>query len=184
MLNVICGPAASGKSTLLDIVAPTAHKGRIISVTTRPRRLFESNGKDYYFVSDEDFLTMVRVGVLVYTTSYSSPKGDKSYMYGIPKESIENAVKSKDNYWVILTPDAANNLVELYGKSIVRVFYLTVDKNERISRMIGRGDKEEAIVNRLQQDSEDFKEYTRWDEYSYQVNDLASSDFIDRHRNG
>lgn len=183
MLNVICGPAASGKSTLLDIVAPTAHKGRIISVTTRPRRMFESNGKDYYFVSDEDFLTMVRVGALVYTTSYSSPKGDKSYMYGIPKESIENTVKSKDNYWVILTPDAASNLVELYGKSIVRVFYLTVDKNERISRMIGRGDKEEAIVNRLQQDSEDFKEYTRWDEYSYQVNDLASSDFINRHRN-
>lgn len=184
MLNVICGPAASGKSTLLDIVAPTAQKGRIVSVTTRPRRLFESNGKDYYFVSDEDFLTMVRVGALVYTTSYSSPKGDKSYMYGIPKESIENAVKSRDNYWVILTPDAANNLIELYGKSIVRVFYLTVDKNERISRMIGRGDKEESIINRLRQDSEDFESYTRWDEYSSQIHDTISHDFVNRHKNG
>jgi len=56
VLLILAGPAGVGKSTLCDrLVASVPHFERVITATTRPPRPNEENGRDYYFLSEEEF---------------------------------------------------------------------------------------------------------------------------------
>ena len=56
-LIVIAAPSGSGKTTVVNslISDKTLNLGFSISATSRPRRENEIDGKDYYFLSDDDF---------------------------------------------------------------------------------------------------------------------------------
>lgn len=86
---VLCGPQSSGKRELahrLSIHFPD-YFGFGISHTTRPRRPEEANGRDYHFVSMDEFQTLVRSGAFVQTFR----KG--KHMYGLSLDAIESVAK-------------------------------------------------------------------------------------------
>ena len=66
MLIVITGPSGCGKSTLVSRML-TEIENLVFSVshTTRERREGEKEGKDYYFVSTEQFEKMVKEGLFI-----------------------------------------------------------------------------------------------------------------------
>lgn len=56
-INVIMGPTFSGKTTVLQkILSQNPQTHRIVTTTTRPPRLHEQNGRDYYFVTNREAL--------------------------------------------------------------------------------------------------------------------------------
>lgn len=63
-LIVVSGPSGSGKSTLLDrlFAAPPARLRRSVSATTRAARPGEENGRDYHFLSVDDFVRRRELG--------------------------------------------------------------------------------------------------------------------------
>lgn len=86
LLFVVSGPSGVGKSTLLRrLVRQVAGLSFVISHTTRPPRVAEKDGKDYHFVSDDEFDVLIGEGAFVewavvhdrrYGTSRSALEGD------------------------------------------------------------------------------------------------------------
>ncbi|THD22703.1 Guanylate kinase [Fasciola hepatica] len=86
---VICGPSGCGKSTVIHALInkyPQAFY-YCVSHTTRPRRPDEVDGKDYHFVSPEEFNEAVKSDHFIEYSIFSG------YYYGTKKTELETAVK-------------------------------------------------------------------------------------------
>jgi len=83
-LTVLSGPSAVGKSTVaarLRVTCPWIWQS--VSVTTRPPRPGEENGREYYFVSTEEFDGMAARGELLEWASYAGNR------YGTPRAPVQ-----------------------------------------------------------------------------------------------
>jgi guanylate kinase len=69
----VTGPSGAGKGTLIsELVKRVPHLGATVSATTRDRRPGEQDGREYYFLSPEEFLDRIeRGGLLEYVTYVS-----------------------------------------------------------------------------------------------------------------
>ena len=98
LLIVLSGPSGVGKDTVLARLKskePSLHQ--ITTVTTRPPRPKEVAGRDYHFVSDEDFQNMLDQGqFLEHAVVYG-------HYYGVPKEAVTEGLGK--NYDVVLRTD-------------------------------------------------------------------------------
>jgi len=92
MLYVISGPSGCGKSTLirrlLNEMKTTVRFS--VSHTTRPRRSMELHGKDYYFVSEEEFQSMIRSNAFL---EWAVVHG---LHYGTSREEVESKLGQGD----------------------------------------------------------------------------------------
>ena len=78
-LFVVSGPSGAGKGTICKRVKEDLHMDLSISMTTREPRPGEVHGKDYFFVSEEEFLRNIEEGNLlehaqVYDHRYGTPR--------------------------------------------------------------------------------------------------------------
>lgn len=88
-LVIITGATASGKSHAKSILEERGI-GRVISATTRRKRGREKGGRDYHFLSREDFKNRVRKGLFVEWNEYGEN------LYGTPKSEIEALFEGKN----------------------------------------------------------------------------------------
>jgi guanylate kinase len=143
-LIVFTGPSGVGKGTLLRALRDRYPSLRLsISATTRQPRPGEVDGKDYYFVSREQFQTMVKNGELLEWAEFAGN------FYGTPKAAVQRHLEEGE--WLILE-------IELEGARQVRdtfpqalqLFVLPPSLDELEQRIRQRGkDSEEAIVRRM-----------------------------------
>ncbi|MDD3999312.1 MAG: AAA family ATPase [Bacilli bacterium] len=141
---VLIGPSASGKTEIANILISKYGMKRLITYTTREKRCNEINGRDYHFISVEEFKKFERDAEFVETTFYNG-----NY-YGSKKKdvSLEKVV--------ILDPNGLCNYAKTMRKKITSVF-LETPKEVRAERMLGRNDKPELIKIRLEKDDEIFQ---------------------------
>lgn len=82
---MLSGPSGAGKDSICDVLRtwyPTMHK--VVTVTTRPVRPGEENGKDYHFISAPEFQKILETdGFVEHATVYE-------YSYGVPRIEIED----------------------------------------------------------------------------------------------
>jgi guanylate kinase len=149
MLYCLLGKTCSGKTTILDHLRDLGFN-IIISYTTRPQREHEVDGKDYYFVTEEQFEEME--DKLVAKNTFISAFGDK-WHYG--KHITEDDLK-KDSF-TIVEPSGYRELKKLFGKENVVGIYLDVPLKIRIVRGLNRGDRLSELVRRLEADEQDFQ---------------------------
>ena len=91
-LFVISGPSGVGKSSLInDILNDLSGFVKSISITTRPKRKDEVIGKQYRFVTKEEFEDLIRKDSFLEWASYCG------YLYGTPKEFVLNQLKAGKN---------------------------------------------------------------------------------------
>ena len=136
---VISGASASGKTEVARIICKKYGLNRVITVTTREKRVGEQDGVDYFFVSKEQFKELIKEDKLVEYTLYNN-----NY-YGSPKSEI------LDNKILVIEAQGLKSYVALNNPSIV-TFALVADKKIREARMVSRGDKKEDIIKRLESD--------------------------------
>lgn len=141
MFWMILGPTAVGKTTLANSLFAKGYP-IVVSYTTRPRRRGEVAGKDYWFVSEQDFMQLVEKGWFAEHTKYGQ------YYYGVSKQSIESAVKRKGIAVGIVDGYGFIKLKQQYDYRAV--FMLPPSKLELSRRMKERGDSQDFIADRLQ----------------------------------
>jgi len=141
---ILIGPSASGKTEVAKILISEYGMQRLVTYTTRKMRTGEVNGRDYHFVSVEEFLAMLEKGEFVETTYYNG-----NY-YGSRKKDV-----CKDKL-VILDPNGLLCYAEQMKDKITSI-YLEALKEVRKERMVGRGDEPELIKIRLEKDDEIFR---------------------------
>ena len=71
LLIVISAPSGGGKGTILkELFAQDANLRLSVSATTRQPRPGEENGKQYYFISHEEFQDLIKTGKMLEYTEY------------------------------------------------------------------------------------------------------------------
>ena len=169
MIIVLVGKTASGKTTVANELCKNHHYKRIITYTTRPMRDNEVQDVDYHFISDEQFNKMVENNEFTEYKRYNTAHGVWSYGSVVTSEQE----LSDDCYVIILTPQGLRDLSKKMSRYIA--FYLNVSFESQLERLKKRGDEEQQIIKRLQNDAKDFENVFDIVDYNFYTDVLSSS---------
>lgn len=160
-LIIISGPSGAGKGTICKELVKDKNIKLSISMTTRKPRDGEVDGKDYYFVSKEDFLSNVdKSNFLEYAVNYGG-----NY-YGTPKDKVMKMLE--EGYDVILEIDiqGALNIKNVTDEGIF-IFVMPPSMKELKNRLVKRGtESREQIIERFKNA---YKEINEVSKYNYVV---------------
>ncbi len=160
LMLVMSSPSGAGKTSISRAVMREEPEIRMsISVTTRPRRPAEVDGKDYHFITAERFQTMVEAGELLeHAVVYGNA-------YGTPRAPVEAALAEGRDVLFDIDWQGAQQLREAAGDDMVGIFILPPSTEELAARLRTRAqDSEDTVRFRLAQIANDV---THWPEYDY-----------------
>ena len=141
---VLAGASASGKTEVAKLLAKKYGIVKIITTTTRDKRVGEEDKRDYFFITKDEFERKIQAGDFVEYTFYNGN------LYGSTKDQIA------DNKCVVIDPAGLRSYIALDNPTIM-TFFLEADEETRRKRMLERGDGEEKVASRIAHDRELFK---------------------------
>ena len=149
-LIVITGPSGVGKGTLVrSLLQKYPDLYFSISATTRSPREGEINGKDYFFLSIEEFKQKIERGEFLEWAQYAS-----NY-YGTPRQNIETQINQGKTVILEIEVIGANLIKESFP-SALRIFILPPSLEELEKRLKERNtDTEAVIIKRLNRAKEE-----------------------------
>lgn len=168
MIIVLVGKTASGKTTVANELCKNHGYKRIITYTTRPMRVKEVQDVDYHFISDEQFNRMVENNEFTEYKRYNTAHGVWSYGSVVTSEQE----LSDDCYVIILTPQGLRDLSKKMSRYIA--FYLNVGFKSQLERLKKRGDEEQQIIKRLENDVKDFENVLDIVDYNFHTDGKIS----------
>ena len=150
---LILGKSSAGKDTITTEVIKELELPMALSFTTRPLRAGEVQGKEYDFITLEEFEEIKSEGRLAEKTSYVVAGGDIWY-YGLTRNELEKG----DYVIAIVNPDGAKQIKRLYGDRVVTI-EIKADRIDRLKRYIKRGGASciGECFRRYIQDNKDFE---------------------------
>ncbi len=157
---VISGPSGSGKSSLMhEMINRVENTYFSISTTTREKRDDETEGKDYFFISKEEFKQGIE------NSNFLEWARVHDNYYGTSLKQILKELNT--GKMVVFDIDVQGHKIakEKFGNIITSVFLTTPNQQILKERLIQRGtDNEEVIEKRL---NNAISEMTRVKEYDY-----------------
>lgn len=146
-LIIFSAPSGSGKTTIVKhLLNKIPHLGFSVSATTRTMRNGEIHGKDYYFLTPEDFKKKIDSGEMieweeVYQGTY----------YGTLKTEIERQWAEGNQVLFDVDVKGGLNIKKAYGDKALAIFVKVPSIEVLEARLRSRGtDSEESIATRLQ----------------------------------
>jgi guanylate kinase len=166
-LIVISSPSGGGKGTLIkEILKSLPDIAYSVSFTTRKMRQGEENGRDYFFVSREEFESLIVKDEFL---EYAEVHGN---FYGTSKTQVIKELESGRDIILEIDVQGAENIMQKFP-SAVSIFILPPSFEVLRQRLIARGtETEEALVLRLKNA---FNEVRKFSAFQYiVVNDEIS----------
>ncbi len=167
---IISAPSGSGKSTLVHrLLAACPGLKFSTSYTTRAPRGAEINGRDYHFVTREEFEAMIERGEFL-----EWAKVFDNY-YGTHRGILEQARAERKDLVLDIDVQGAKQLKSSIPEAVT-VFVLAPSREVLERRLRLRGeDSDEVIARRLHDAAEEIENYSEYD-YVLINRDLAESD--------
>lgn len=113
------GPTASGKSAIMNylMIENNDYLEPIVSFTTRPRRAGERHGKDYYFISSDEYLELKKEGRVVEETKYLERR------YGVSLGELDRVENTRKNGLAIMNLHGIRQMKRSIGyQRVVSIF--------------------------------------------------------------
>ena len=157
-LFVVAAPSGAGKSSLVKALMEVDARVRpSVSHTTRPPRGQEKHGREYYFVSDEEFDQMVQANAFV---EWAHVHGQR---YGTSRKAIEERMAEGSDVVLEIDFQGALQIKQLFTNAVL-IFILPPSWVELESRLHNRGeDKPEIIALRLKNAAEEMAQVSQFD---------------------
>jgi len=146
-LVVISAPSGGGKTTVIRRLLENREPdfAYSVSATTRLPRPNEQHGRDYYFLSQEEFDGRTRDGRFI---EWARVHGN---LYGTPKEPIENWMRDGTFVFMDIDVQGGINVKNQYGDRAILIFIKPPSMESLRDRLRERNtDSAEAIKTRLQ----------------------------------
>ena len=140
-LTVLSGPAGVGKSTVVDYLRE--HHPQIwhsVSVTTRPRRAAEIEGRDRHFVDSKTFARMVRRGELLEHAHYAGN------WYGTPRAPVDERLAEGVPVLLEIEVQGARQVRRQMPEALL-VFLKPPSWDELERRLRGRGTEPQEVID-------------------------------------
>ncbi|HJP02379.1 MAG TPA: guanylate kinase [Planctomycetota bacterium] len=154
---LISGPSGAGKSTVCRALLEDPRLVFSISATTRPRRAGEVDGRDYFFLTPEEFAERRGRGEFL---EHAEVHG---HMYGTLSAQMDAALESGHIFLLEIDVQGANQIraQRIPGLSI---FIVPPDGEELRRRLVGRGtDLPEVVERRLAKAEDEDRERVKYD---------------------
>ena len=157
MILIITGPSGVGKNTIINALSKKLDFNFSVSYTTRPKRVSEVNGKDYYFISNEEFQNMINNNELVEFEEYGG------FAYGTSRKEL-----NQDGLVILdLEVNGATKLLNNNNDFIG--LFIDIDDKELINRLKNRGHNSDFISKRMELAS---KQRKYKDMYHYKIENV------------
>ena len=162
LMFVLSAPSGTGKTTMAKrLLSIDQHIHLSISVTTRKPRPGELDGIDYYFVSHDEFKSMVANGDLL---EYAEVFGN---FYGTPRSKVEEYLNKGEDLLFDIEWQGHRQLVSSARQDVASVFILPPTKTELLNRLCLRNsDCSKTITTRMEHVN---FELSHWHEYDYHI---------------
>jgi len=142
-LLVLSGPGGVGKSTVAKKLREAGDFWVSVSATTRSPRDNEVDGKDYFFVSEDEFSRMIKADEFLEWAEFAGNR------YGTPQEGVEQALLLGKNVLLEIEIEGAKQVKAHLPQSVL-VFLEPPTWEELVARLEGRGtDSPERRAERL-----------------------------------
>ncbi|WP_232843088.1 guanylate kinase [Allopontixanthobacter confluentis] len=162
LMFILSSPSGAGKTTIARRILAQDDEIRLsVSYTTRPIRLGEVEGKDYYFCDKAEFERKVEAGDFL---EWAEVFG---HLYGTPKAELKAGLKSGHDYLFDIDWQGTQQLYQRMEVDVVRVFLLPPSIGELQRRLASRGtDSADVVAARMARAR---SEISHWDGYDYVV---------------
>ncbi len=154
---LISGPSGAGKSTICRTLIEDPRVQFSVSATTRPMREGEMDGRDYHFLTTDQFRHKIEAGEFI---EYAEVFGN---LYGTLRSSMEEALAAGRTYLLEIDVQGA---LQIKAQRIpgIYVFIAPPDFEELRRRLVGRGtEAPEVVERRLQKAEDEYRERVKYD---------------------
>jgi guanylate kinase len=158
LLIVLSGPSGVGKDTVLQRMKERDLPFHfVVTATTRPKRENEVHGKDYFFVSKDEFARMIEADELIeYAIVYGDYKGP-------PKEQVRQALASGKDVVMRLDVQGAATIRKLAPEALL-IFLTTTSEEEMVNRLKARkSENTEGLALRIATARQELKRIAEFD---------------------
>lgn len=161
MGKIFClmGKSSSGKDTIFKEINEDKDLDLkpIVSYTTRPKRINETNGVEYFFIDKDELDKFEKENKVIEKRVYHTVHGD--WFYGTINDGQIDL--NKNNYLLITTLEAYENLRDYFGKDSVCPFYIDIEDGTRLERALEREKRQDKpnydeLCRRFLADNKDF----------------------------
>jgi len=162
LMFVLSSPSGAGKTTLSRMLLRSDRNLELsVSVTTRPKRRGEIDGRDYHFIDPGAFAAMAKAGELLEWAEVFD------HRYGTPRRPVEKAVRAGHDVLFDIDWQGTQQLREKARDDLVSVFILPPSVHELERRLERRArDSHDIIGARMAKAA---GEMSHWPEYDYVI---------------
>lgn len=150
IIIVVSGFSGAGKGTLMkELTKKYDNYALSVSATTRNPRPGEVNGREYFFVSNEEFEKLIEENGLIEHAGYVD------HYYGTPRKFVEDKLSQGIDVILEIEIQGALQIKEQYPDAVL-LFVMPPSAAELEKRLRGRGtETEEVILQRLKRAKEE-----------------------------
>jgi len=160
-LYVFSAPSGAGKTTLVKaLLEQTAAIGVSVSHTTRDPREGEVNGKDYNFVSQDDFKSLIEQSAFLEHAQVFDN------FYGTSQIWVEQELEAGRDVILEIDWQGAQQIRQQMPE-MVSIFILPPSREELLKRLTGRGTDSQEVIDRRMQDA--VSEMSHYGEFNYLI---------------
>jgi len=161
MIVVVSSPSGTGRTTIIERVLREDSRLRYsTSVTTRPQRPGEKEGKDYFFVSEKEFKQRIERGEFV---EWAEVHG---FMYATPRAPLVETVQQGGVIILDIDIQGAMQVKEKFPHCVT-IFVAPPSLESLEQRLRNRGTDSEELIKRKLQDA--LREMAKIPEYDYLI---------------
>ena len=141
ILTVISGFSGVGKGTIVKELVSSGEYALSVSATSRSPRTGEENGREYFFLTREEFKSMINDNGLIEWAEYVGN------FYGTPRKYTEEKLAAGENVILEIEPQGAMKVKKQYPEAVL-IFVVPPSANELERRLTERGTEDKNTIRK------------------------------------